>query len=67
MFLGTAHAARESATAPMRPIQSPDEELQRSLVRILGSAAFEAAYREGGRLSPVQALQLASSSQRDSS
>jgi hypothetical protein len=67
VFLGAAHAARESATAPMRPIQPPDEELQRSLVRVLGSAAFEAAYREGGRLSPAQALQLASSSQRDSS
>jgi predicted ATPase/DNA-binding CsgD family transcriptional regulator len=65
VFLGTANAARESATAPMRPIQPPDEELQRSLVRVLGSAAFEAAYREGGRLSPAQALQFTSSSQRD--
>src|SRR5262249_17104423 len=64
LVLGTAHTARESATAQMRPIQPPDEELRRSLVRVLGTAAFDAAYTEGGRLSPAQALQLAASSQR---
>jgi hypothetical protein len=34
---------------------------------LLGSAAFETAYSEGQRLSPAQALQAASSDQRDSS
>jgi hypothetical protein len=57
MLLGTAHAARESATAHMRPIQPPDDELEQSLARVLGSAAFAAAYSEGERLSPAQALQ----------
>jgi hypothetical protein len=51
----------------MRPIQPPDEELRRSLVRVLGTAAFDIAHGAGERLSPTQALQLASSDQRDSS
>jgi hypothetical protein len=51
----------------MRPTEPPDEELRRSLVRVLGTAAFDAAYGEGTRLSPTQALQVASSDQRDSS
>ncbi len=67
VLLGTAHAARDSATAHMRPAQPPDEELRRSLARVLGTAAFDAAYGEGKRLSPTQALQLASSGQRESS
>jgi hypothetical protein len=41
----------------MRPTQAPDQELRRSLARLLGSAAFDAAYGEGQRLSPTQALQ----------
>jgi predicted ATPase/DNA-binding CsgD family transcriptional regulator len=67
ILLGTAHIARESASAHMRPIHAPDQELHRSLARLLGSAAFETAYSEGQRLSPAQALQAASSDQRDSS
>lgn len=60
MLPGTAYAARESATAHMRPIQAPDDELRRSLAQALGIAAFEAAYREGRGLTPAQALQHAS-------
>jgi len=60
VLLGTAHAARESASAHMQPTEPPDEELRRSLTRELGAAAFDAAYGEGMRLSPTQALQVAS-------
>jgi predicted ATPase/DNA-binding CsgD family transcriptional regulator len=67
LFLGAAHTARESASAHMRPAQPPDEELRRSLARALGAAAFDAAYGEGKRLPPVQALQLASSGHCDNS
>jgi hypothetical protein len=61
MLLGTAHAARESATAHMRPHQAPDDELARALAETLGTTVFEAAFGEGERLAPVQALQRASS------
>jgi hypothetical protein len=67
VLLGTADAARESATAHMRSTQPPDEELRRSLARVLGTAVFDAAYSEGKRLSPPQALQLASSGHCDNS
>ena len=67
VFLGTAHTARESASAHMQPAQPPDEELRRSLARVLGAAAFDAAYGEGKRLAPVQALQLALSGHCDNS
>jgi hypothetical protein len=67
MLLGTAHTARESAAVQMRPIQPPDEELQRSSARVLGTAAFDAAYSEGERLSPAQTLRLVSPRQRGSS
>ncbi len=60
VLLGTARTARESASAHMRPIEPTDEELHQSLVRILGAAAFDTAHDEGERLSPTQALQLAS-------
>jgi len=60
VLLGTARTARELASAHMRPIEPTDEELHRSLVRILGAAVFDAAHDEGERLSPTQALQLAS-------
>jgi predicted ATPase/DNA-binding CsgD family transcriptional regulator len=63
VLLGTADRARESVSAHMRPIEPSDEELRRSLARLLGAAAFDAAYGEGGRLSPIQALQVASSDQ----
>jgi len=66
VLLGTAHIARASASAHMRPIHAPDQELRRSLARVLGDAAFDAAYGEGQRLSPAQALQAVSSDQRDS-
>lgn len=59
VLLGTARTARESASAHRRPAQPPDQELRRSLARALGTAAFDAAYREGKLLSPVQALQHA--------
>ena len=64
VLLGTAHTERESAGAHMRPIKPPDEELRQSLVRILGAAAFDNAHAEGERLSPTQALQLASHDRR---
>jgi hypothetical protein len=67
ILLGTAHTARESASAHMRPIQPPDDVLRQQLVHALGTAAFQDAYHEGERLSPTQALQLASSDHRGSS
>jgi hypothetical protein len=51
----------------MRPTQPPDQELRSTLMRALGTADFDAAYSEGQRLSPTQALHVASSGQRDSS
>jgi len=56
ILLGTAHTARESASPPMRPVQPPDDQLRQQLIRTLGAAAFEDAYRDGERLSPTQAL-----------
>ena len=67
MLLGAAHTARESANAHLRPLEPPDGELRRSLVHALGKKAFDSAHEEGERLSPTQALQLASSDKRDSS
>jgi len=58
ILLGTAHTARESASAHMRPIQPPDEQLHRSLAQTLGDAAFDTAYTEGRHLPPAQALRL---------
>jgi predicted ATPase/DNA-binding CsgD family transcriptional regulator len=60
MLLGTAHTARESASAHLGPAQPPDGELRRSLAQVLGTAAFDAAFSEGELMSPVQALQHAS-------
>jgi hypothetical protein len=64
VLLGAAHTARESASAHMRPIQPPDEELHRSLTQALGTAVFDLAHAEGARLTPTQALERASSDQR---
>ncbi len=64
-LLGTAHAARESATAHMRPVEQPEQDLRRSLVRVLGAAAFDAARHTGERLSPSQALRYTASAGRD--
>ena len=61
VLLGTANRTRESAKAHMRTIEPPNEELRRSLVELMGGADFDAAYAEGGGLSPMQALQVASS------
>jgi predicted ATPase/DNA-binding CsgD family transcriptional regulator len=63
MLLGTAHSARESASAHMRPIKAPDEELRRSLARDLGATAFDTAHAEGERMSPTQVLQSIASGQ----
>jgi hypothetical protein len=60
VLLGTAHAARESAGAHMRPIQPPDIELRQSLIQDLGTSTFDTAHGEGERLSATQALKLAS-------
>jgi len=57
ILLGTAHTARESASAHMRPLQPPDDQLRQQLMHTLGIAAFEDAYRDGERLSPTQAVQ----------
>ena len=63
ILLGTAHRTRESVSASMRPIGHSNEELRLSLARILGAATFDAAYAEGGRLTPIQALEVASAEQ----
>jgi hypothetical protein len=60
VLLGCAHTARNSASAHMRPIEPSDEELRRSLERILGTAAFDTAHAEGERTSPTNALRLTS-------
>jgi predicted ATPase/DNA-binding CsgD family transcriptional regulator len=65
ILLGTANRTRESAKAHLRPIEPPNVELRRSLVELMGAAQFDAAYGEGGGLSPMQALQFASSDQYD--
>src|SRR5262249_15635864 len=51
VLLGAAHAARQSASEHMRPVPPPEEDLQRNLVQHLGDEAFDAAHREGERLS----------------
>jgi predicted ATPase/DNA-binding CsgD family transcriptional regulator len=65
-LLGAAHAARESASAHMRPSQPPDHGLHRSLGQALG-APFDAAFSEGKRQSPAQALEVLSARQSYSS
>jgi hypothetical protein len=49
----------------MRPAQPPDQELRRSLIRVLGDAAFNDAHADGQRLSPAQALEVIRSVRRD--
>ncbi|MFG2044878.1 ATP-binding protein [Dactylosporangium sp. NPDC048998] len=65
MLLGTAHAAREAASAGTRPLQPPDGALRRSVAEALGGAAFDAVHAEGGRLSPTQSLRVAAAEHRD--
>ena len=65
VLLGTARTAREAAaSAHIRTIPPPDDELRQTLVRDLGPAAFENAHGEGERLTPTQALQLPSTEPR---
>jgi hypothetical protein len=64
VLLGTAHAARESASVHMRPITPPDQALQRTLRQALGPAAFGTAYAEGEAMSPTEALRYVSRLQR---
>jgi predicted ATPase/DNA-binding CsgD family transcriptional regulator len=59
-ILGAAHGARNSASAHMRPINPPDEQLHQSLEQILGTDAFDTAHAEGERTPLEQTLQLAS-------
>jgi predicted ATPase/DNA-binding CsgD family transcriptional regulator len=59
VLLGAAGAARHLASVHMRPAQPSDESLPRSIEGILGAEVFTAAYAEGQRLSPTQALRLA--------
>jgi hypothetical protein len=61
MLLGTARAARESASAHMRPLRAEDEELRHALVRALGTTTFDRRYADGERTSPTEALRLAAS------
>jgi predicted ATPase/DNA-binding CsgD family transcriptional regulator len=63
VLLGTAHRVRESVGANMRGIEPPNEELGRSLTGLLGADDFNAAYRQGTRLSPKQALEVVTSDQ----
>jgi predicted ATPase/DNA-binding CsgD family transcriptional regulator len=60
MLLGTARAARESASAHRRPVRLPDEKLRQSLVKVLGTAGFNAAHADGQSRSPSQALEITS-------
>ncbi|TDO45957.1 putative ATPase [Kribbella sp. VKM Ac-2527] len=66
VLLGAADTALGAATAHMRPLQPRDDELRRSLVQVLGAEEFNAAHREGQRLSPTQALHLAAPGQPSS-
>jgi predicted ATPase/DNA-binding CsgD family transcriptional regulator len=65
VFLGTAHTAREFGSTHIRPSKPPKDHLRLELIQALGATAFHAAHREGQRLTPTQALQGASSDQRD--
>jgi predicted ATPase/DNA-binding CsgD family transcriptional regulator len=58
ILLGTAHSARESASAHLRLIDPPDDRLRQRLIDTLGAAGFGDAYREGERASPSQVLDL---------
>ena len=59
VILGAASRTREAASAHMRPAQPIDGELQASLKRGLGAAAFTRFFAEGEQLSPIQVLQHA--------
>jgi hypothetical protein len=67
VLLGTAHSTRESAAAHMRPILPPDEDLRRSLKRVLGAMAFDRSHSEGEQMSPTEALRLAPFDESDNS
>lgn len=59
-LLGTAHAVRRLASAHMRPIDPADSGLRGSLAKLLGPVAFDAAFAEGERMSPTEALRFVS-------
>ena len=63
VLVGAADAQRGSASSTRRPPQPPDENLRRSLVRMLGRSAFDDARVEGRSLPPTEALQLTTSAQ----
>ncbi|MEV7808666.1 LuxR C-terminal-related transcriptional regulator [Microbispora sp. NPDC088329] len=58
VLLGTAHRARETAGAHLRPIRPPDPELRHALIRALGAESFDSAHSRGEHLSPAEALRL---------
>jgi hypothetical protein len=58
VLLGAAGGARQLASVHMRPARPSDETLPRSIERVLGTEVFTAAYAEGQRMSPTQALRL---------
>jgi predicted ATPase/DNA-binding CsgD family transcriptional regulator len=60
LLLGAMRTALDSATPHMRPRHPPGDDLRRRLVDALGPTEFEAAYLEGGGLSPIQALEVIS-------
>ena len=62
VLLGSAQTARNSASATCDRSSRAEEELRRSLKRILGTAAFDTAHAEGERTSPAAALRSASAS-----
>jgi predicted ATPase/DNA-binding CsgD family transcriptional regulator len=55
VLLGAAHAARDAATAHMRPSQPPDPKLRESLRQTLGAGALASADAEGRRMTPAEA------------
>jgi predicted ATPase/DNA-binding CsgD family transcriptional regulator len=63
VLLGTADGARKSLGATMRTMEPPNGELGQSLTGLMGADDFDAAYRQGRRLSPMQALEIIRSDQ----
>jgi hypothetical protein len=50
----------------MRPLPPSDEDLQSTVMRDLGTTAYDAAHAEGARLSPAEALGFTQSDDPDS-
>jgi predicted ATPase len=66
VLLGAAQTARQSASEHMRPLPPSDEDLQSTVMRDLGTTAYDAAHAEGARLSPAEALGFTQSDDPDS-